>query len=429
MAIRQLWPVVVLIFASITVSRSSILSKRLECPMQGASFGGRLVLMDGGVLRARHSPAWAESKRMIIFQTPPAHLRSHMGFGWGKIWIGSRNCERSSVSQPGQCPWTGDRPCLDTGMLCITEPACYDRSNKPYPLEFSEVTEDSITVSWPAWDETTDSGVGPVTGYKILYRQKDNAFEEILLDSNSLSHRFDGLNSGSIYQFRMVLMRDGEPPECPPTKIQNETTLCRELGSVNLLVKTWWKSGTTRSRFNISWHLPDLTEECNVTHQQITLHQLDNDNCNFSLHALPKEYDLDTGTRQKTLKNLSPNSRYNITYFARNSAGPIVISQVNRTAEAEPTGAPRNLIHETKRRRRVEFAWNEPTCGERNGNINHYEVVALKNEVEVNGERTTVHRTQYIMRHLSLGDQWTFKVRACNEADCGPYAETSGEIE
>lgn len=87
-------------------------------------------------------------------------------------------------------------------------------------------------MSWPAWDETTDSGVGPVTGYKILYRQKDSTFEEILLDSNTLSHRFDGLNSGSTYQFRMVLMRDGEPPACPPTKIQNETTLCRGMFTV-----------------------------------------------------------------------------------------------------------------------------------------------------------------------------------------------------
>lgn len=95
----------------------------------------------------------------------------------------------------------------------------------------------------------------------------------------------------------------------------------------------------------------------------------------------------------------------------------------------EPTGAPINLIHETKRRRRIEFAWDVPSCGERNGNIKHYEVIALKNEVEVNGERSIVQRTQYIMRHLSVGDQWTFKVRACNEADCGPYAEASGEIE
>lgn len=59
----------------------------------------------------------ANRGRIIIFQSPPAHLRSRMGSGWGQIRMGSRTCH-GVASQLGQCPWNGDRPCLEKGIPC-----------------------------------------------------------------------------------------------------------------------------------------------------------------------------------------------------------------------------------------------------------------------------------------------------------------------
>ncbi|KAJ8029930.1 hypothetical protein HOLleu_29463 [Holothuria leucospilota] len=114
------WQLGLLILVFISCSKCTLLPESPECPLSGASFGGRIkFLVDGRSGSTRFSPM-ANRGSMIIFQTPPAHLRSRMKSGGGQIWIGSRSCQRSG-SQPGQCPWKGDRPCLDKEIPCGTE--------------------------------------------------------------------------------------------------------------------------------------------------------------------------------------------------------------------------------------------------------------------------------------------------------------------
>lgn len=417
----ELWQLLVFIFASIARSRCCLLSRGLDCPPQGAFFGGRIVFKGNRGEVPGLFADLANSRRMMILQTPPVHFRSLMGSGQGRIWIGSKTCRGSDSRLPEQCPWTaGDRPCLDTGIPCETEPPSYAQSS---PLSFPEVREDSITVSWPAWDEATDNGIGPVTGYKILYRRFDETFQEVVLDSNRLNYRFDGLTDFSTYQFRIVLVREGEPPEGPPSNIQNVTTSCRELGHVDLNVETMAMETLLESGFNVSWQLPSLTVNCDVTFQQITLHQLDADNCNFSPLTGPIDYVIHTGMRRRSFEELRPNSLYNITYLARNPARTFVTSQLKRTAEGIPTQAPTNLRYQT-RRNRVDFFWNIPECGQRNGEVIRYgRAVIVRNGRSWYGRRSGL---RHVIRGLNTGDEWLFKVQACNDGGCGPFAEATG---
>lgn len=89
---------------------------------------------------------------------------------------------------------------------------------------------------------------------------------------------------------------------------------------------------------------------------------------------------------------------------------------------AEPTGEPTNL-DPTKKVDRVDFTWQAPSCGKRNGEITRYEYIATDGE----GNRRPRGR-RYSILDLSNGDEWTFKVRACNDAGCGPYAVSSGHL-
>lgn len=311
MAAPQLWQLGILIFATIASSKCSILSKNLECPLRGATFGGRLALMDRGGLGYTHLTSLAQTGKVIIFQKPPTHLRARNVFGWGKIWTGSRNCQGSD-SSPGQCYSTGNRPCLDTGLPC-------------------------------------------------------------------------------------------EP----------------ELQHVNLTVTT---SAVTpgNSRLIVTWQLIDLSD---VTQQQITLHQLDNDNCSFSLDMAPREYVLQTGEREQIFRNLSPNSRYKITYFARTPEKSYTLSKDTRTAETEPTESPSNLTYDVQGNK-VTYTWDEPLCGKRNGEIVRYEYAASRESdgLEITGKWKY---GRLVFNPLPDGLQF-FKVRACSKAGCGPYAEERG---
>ncbi|KAJ8029922.1 Fibronectin [Holothuria leucospilota] len=192
------------------------------CARGSIAFGGRLVLVsnDGAGLGDISQP--------FIFVTPFAfnsYLKSPLGYGRGQIWIGKRDCLGYGPQSQIYCPTDESRPCLDTTTPCFSDPPAYTKSE---PLEFSDITEDSLRVSWPAWNETTDLGVGPVNRYKLQYKEEGGLFDEILLDAYTLQYQFDGLKVGTTYEFRITLIRDFPYIESQPSNVQNATTLYGE---------------------------------------------------------------------------------------------------------------------------------------------------------------------------------------------------------
>lgn len=89
------------------------------------------------------------------------------------------------------------------------------------------------------------------------------------------------------------------------------------------------------SRLAVSWQLPSLTANCQVTHQQLVLHQLDKgEDCEMlpSDEAEHREVTIEPGKQSRSFKRLPPNSKFNITYRATNPRGPYEKSQLKRTA-------------------------------------------------------------------------------------------------
>ncbi|XP_071811257.1 receptor-type tyrosine-protein phosphatase mu-like isoform X6 [Apostichopus japonicus] len=94
-------------------------------------------------------------------------------------------------------------------------------------LVFTDVTSTSITVSWPPWDDKMDPGDGPIIDYRIQYQQKgaDN-FMKIKRGLN-LSHQLTGLQMDTLYEFKIILVREGQGGEGAPSNIQRQRTLCQ----------------------------------------------------------------------------------------------------------------------------------------------------------------------------------------------------------
>ncbi|KAJ8029710.1 Tyrosine-protein phosphatase Lar [Holothuria leucospilota] len=199
---------------------------RLGCSL---SYGGRLTF-GGNVSPLGNQLLFGPGgrKRIFIFQQPPGihgkgwgHTKYFTGLrGRGLIWTSNGQC-RGSQSGQSLCPTTEQRPCLDSKKPCDAMVPSY--SNEA-PLKFSEVSPTSILVKWPAWNANDDQGSGPIETYIIQYRKKGVGNFQGIRKGLSLSHRFEELEPGTQYEFRLIIVRDHPHGEGPPSEIQPQST-------------------------------------------------------------------------------------------------------------------------------------------------------------------------------------------------------------
>lgn len=66
------------------------------------------------------------------------------------------------------------------------------------------MTSSGITVTWLAWDPTLDPGIGPVTGYMIMYREEGHRTWKSK-ETESLSVRLTDLTEDTTYEVAIKL--------------------------------------------------------------------------------------------------------------------------------------------------------------------------------------------------------------------------------
>ncbi|PIK59432.1 putative titin [Apostichopus japonicus] len=74
----------------------------------------------------------------------------------------------------------------------------------PEPLEFQDVTSSGINITWLAWDPILDTGIGPVTGYMIMYREEGHRIWK-REETESLSVRLTDLTEDTTYEVAIKL--------------------------------------------------------------------------------------------------------------------------------------------------------------------------------------------------------------------------------
>ncbi|KAJ8040191.1 Immunoglobulin superfamily member 22 [Holothuria leucospilota] len=98
------------------------------------------------------------------------------------------------------------------------------------------LTNSSVTIQWPSWDENTDVGDPPIVGYIPYYRkQGDNIWipESHVPKGDQLQFTFNNLDSDTYYSFSVAAVREGEGGEgsrSPPFEVK---TLCA--GNITVL--------------------------------------------------------------------------------------------------------------------------------------------------------------------------------------------------
>ncbi|KAJ8029107.1 Titin [Holothuria leucospilota] len=297
----------------------------------------------------------------------------------------------------------------------------YSQSNRSDILKFSDVTSTSINVTWPAWDQATDVGSGPIASYKIQIKERfTDAFRTISVGKR-FSYNFENLTEDTEYAFRVVIVSVHPNGEGPPSPTQSSKTPCgvhKEDVHLNLTTPTWKRGKVVVAR----WQIADRQKSCGAVKKHLNVELRDLDRCPTDSSEIPESIDLNNATRNRTiLKDRKPNSLYKITLSVAYGGGEFYnISDEIRTLDTEPTSPPQNLRVEVIGSGMLKFEWTKPPCGGCNGVVAKYQTSFLINGREL---KDTTGGTSKIYFGLNEGDRYTFKVKAETRYGRGPFTD------
>ncbi|PIK59436.1 hypothetical protein BSL78_03649 [Apostichopus japonicus] len=192
----------------------------------------------------------------------------------------------------------------------------------PEPLEFRDVTSSSVTVSWPEWDPRADSGTGPVTRYKIYYRQEGNG-EWKTEETSGTFVSLTELTDGTAYEVAVSLEdRNGDYTNASVAQIA--TTACEDLVITDLNYTSLSKR-VGYARAIVMWSVEGVTDSCRVLSQSLSFRLLDILECGGvppTVDVKPRVVHVEDGeARKRTVIHLKANSLYNLTLRLNTQTG------------------------------------------------------------------------------------------------------------
>ncbi|XP_071845848.1 uncharacterized protein [Apostichopus japonicus] len=396
------------------------------CFTSGLSFGGRISLPTQAADLFNTSP-WMQ-KKVFIFQRPRTlrksrTVRSMFGpSGIVRFWKkDSSTCHRPTADDTETCPIDGrsSRPCLDKSVPCNVDFSQYGAKQL---LISSNTSSPRVTIELPIRPDAT-FGENAVTGFKIEFRKLNSKNWSILEYPDTQPKDItDILEDGFTYEIKTSLKYGDSFSE--PEASQTFKVPCRDLAIDLTLTSLSKRSGL--ARVIIDWAHRKLTDPCGLLNQTISVKQLDLDNCNDS-NADPIDIIPDLGSHGYSLKRMYANSGYNVSLTVVTKKNTYNVQQTFRTVETAPTGATSEIdFRANKMRGTLMVRWNKLLCGQRNGEIQSYDIKMTRGDGS-----TAVHNTKKRMTmydRFRMGHSFEVQVRAVTLAGVGPYSQKFGGI-
>ncbi|XP_071845847.1 uncharacterized protein [Apostichopus japonicus] len=371
-----------LLLAFALPTKCCLLSTDGECSMkQPLMYGGRLAFIDDGSI-GNNSPSPVAQTRVLVIKVPPSILKGKKYPGRGGIgrivMAGGGPCggERSQITCP--LATTEESICLDSSLPCYQTPPTYA---EPEPLSFSGVTTTSITVTWPAWDETVDHGHGPIVEYRIQIRGPGELEFTEIPKGRQLSHQFNDLNENTEYEFRIGIIRDHPFGDGRPSYMQTTRTSAGDL----VITDLEYTSSSRRAGYastTVMWSVEGVTDSHRVLSQSLSLRLLNVLECDgvpTTEDTTPRVIDVEDGeARTRTIPRLTANSLYSLMLSLNTQTGTYERSKTIRTTTTRSTGKPTNLRLNIRDDGNLVFHWNKPECSQRNGPITSYYYTVAK---------------------------------------------------
>ncbi|PIK59439.1 hypothetical protein BSL78_03652 [Apostichopus japonicus] len=279
-------------------------------------------------------------KKVFILQIPRflrkgKNIQSMFGpSGTVRFWKKeSTTCPRPTADDTDTCPIAdrSSRPCLDKSVPCNVV------------------------------------GDNPVTGYKIECRKlNSNNWSTKEYSDTQPKDITDLVEEGFTYEIKTSLKYGDSYSE--PEASETFTIPCRDLVMRLKLSSASRIPGS--SSVTVNWMHGDLTDLCGVVSQTISVKQLDLDNC-LDTNPDPTVITPDLGSHEHIIEGIPANSEYNVSLTFVTKMNTYNVHQTIRTDETAPTEPISGLVVKSHTDGLLVVYWKDPSCGHRNGAINH----------------------------------------------------------
>ena len=273
--------------------------------------------------------------------------------------------------------------------------------SKPKNLTFSELTFNSVLLTWDAPD--SDGGAN-ITDYKVEYSLDGSTWSTVTKSSStSTNYTITSLLPGRAYSFRVSALNS------VGYSLKSDTAVSTTLTTIPGAPKTLTTSAVTSSSMSLAWLAPDSDGGSSITGYLIEI----SEDLGASWSSLGE---VAGNTRTFQLQNLSPAKRYQFKVTAENINGNGSSSTVlSATTLAALASNPRNLTSETLSFSSLLLNWDIPET-DGGAAITDYRIEISSN---AGSTWTTITRsastaTTYTVLNLLPGKTYSFRVAALN---------------
>ncbi|XP_033636578.1 receptor-type tyrosine-protein phosphatase T-like [Asterias rubens] len=277
--------------------------------------------------------------------------------------------------------------------------------NKAGPVNNIEAnaTDSSLTFFW---DPVSDA-----SRYQYNFKRDDgNEMSTNFTPYTNIS--FLGLSPCTSYSFSVKAFTS-KTVSSTWTKMINQRTSKIAPGSVTMLQAVHLSA----TKINITWQLQNDTNRC-ADDYAIGIELLNLDQCNETSKLTQEE----TEMSPTTITELYPHSTYRFHVRASNDLGLANETSIEvTTSGSEPSGPPIDLKATSATNNTVTFSWNQPPCGQRNGNVTTYQL-SIVNTADGSVSTRNISRTTETFTGLVPFTDYNLSVSAVNQFGSGPFA-------
>ncbi|XP_072043281.1 uncharacterized protein [Amphiura filiformis] len=283
----------------------------------------------------------------------------------------------------------------------------------PTITDVSQSNDNEVRLAWsiPPGSDWMQCSEG-LTGFIITYYANSSTENttEITTDAQVTSFDFTLATPCDKYRFRIRAKNKGAEGDDSITK------------NVNFFVAPGTVESVQLQDDILQWNEPEST--CAVIGYSVIVTLINLGNCEQTNRQVA---DTMVVVSNITLPGMHFFSTYEVSIQAWSGDSSFAMGDVNtmefETPEAAPSGPPQEVNHKSPEDGILNFTWDLPSCGQRNGQIVRYEyeywIQSLKDDVK-NGSTTYEEIT---LSDLHSNKTYVFQVRAYTKEGPGPFSE------
>uniref|UniRef100_A0AAV2JVV9 Tenascin n=1 Tax=Knipowitschia caucasica TaxID=637954 RepID=A0AAV2JVV9_KNICA len=260
-------------------------------------------------------------------------------------------------------------------------------TDPPKELLVSDVTEDSVTLSWI-------TPMAPFKYYQLSYVSAQGREDSMVIDSDVNNYTLSSLFPATEYEISLTAVRDNLENRAVSTSVFTAMDMPSELAAINI----------TPQGAVLKWNPPVSSVDnyvLTLTHNQVTADTF-----------------LVEGTKQEhQLSNLKPSTTYSVALYA--TKGPLTSGTVITNLQT-PMDAPLNLTASEVNHRSALISWQPPMAEIDNYMLTYKSADGSRKELILDSEDTWIR-----LEGLAETTEYTVKLQAARALDTSAVMSTT----